>query len=371
MKPHVILIISAVTFMLPACSGKQGNNTAITIPTVDVTYPATDSVTLYRNYPGYLAANLEVELVARVDGYLIASDYKAGDIVRKGQILFRIEDTRYRDAVRQAQAQLETARSSYSYSSSQYEAMKKALESDAVSLMDVIQAESSMLEAQASIKNAEALLQTALTNLGYCTVRAPFTGHISASEVDAGTYLNGEASPVTLARLYDDSTVNAYIAIEDNIYMRMFASTGTRDGIDYTRVPVKFNEQLPHSYTGDLNYLSPEIDKETGTMRVRARINNPYGELRSGMYVTVALPYATVPDAILVRDASVGNGQAGRYMYTVSDSDKIVYTPITAGELVHDTMRIVNSGISPQSRYVTKALLKVRDGMTVKPVLTK
>ncbi len=106
-------------------------------------------------------------------------------------------------------------------------------------------------------------------------------------------------------------------------------------------------------------------------MLLKAELDNSYGELKDGMYANITLPYAIVPDAILVKDASISTDQAGKYVYVVNDSNKVVYTPIKTGELVRDSMRIVTSGLTPQSRYVTQALLKVRDGMEVKPIQQK
>ncbi len=363
----LIFIFFIVSSLLGCSHGEKERFTA-QAQSVDVAYPVIDSVVLYRSYPGFLSAKSEVDIIARVNGYLTSTGYANGRFVHKGQILFTIEDSQYRDAVNQAQAQLETAHSNNVYATNQYEAMKKALASDAVSQMDVIQAESNMNESRASIKSAEAALQTALTNLSYCTVRAPFSGHISAAIVDVGTYLNGEAAPVTLAKLYDDKTVNANFAIEDNSYLKMLSSGNNRKNIDYTRIPIKFNKPLTHSYTGNLDYMSPGIDTGTGTLRLRASIDNPHGELRSGMFVTVEMPYNAIPEAVLVKDASIASDQSGQYLYTVNDSDIVVYTPIETGELFHDTLRIVTKGITTQSRYVTKAMLKVRDGMKVKPV---
>lgn len=89
------------------------------------------------------------------------------------------------------------------------------------------------------------------------------------------------------------------------------------------------------------------------------------------MFVSVALPYAVEPHAVLVRDASIGTDQLGKYLYVVNDSDKVVYTPVTVGELYHDTLRIISKGITPRSRYVTKALLNVRNGEKIKPVTAR
>lgn len=372
MNKFIILMTLSLPIGLAACSGsKSHSDNEKEIASVDVAFPVTDSVVLHKEYPGTLSAHQEVDLVARVNGYLRYSGYAPGSLVKKGTVLFRIEDTQYRDAVNQAKAQLSTAQATNTYATNQYHAMKKALESDAVSQMDVIQAESAMKESAASIQQAKASLQTALTTLGYCTVMAPFTGHISKSVYSDGAYLGGAGSPVKLATIYNDDYVNAYFAIEDAQYLEMINGSDSNDKIDYDHIPVTFSEKLPHTYTGSLNYMSPEIDSSTGTMKLRVRIENPYGELKSGMYAKIQLPYAVAPKAILVKDASIGTDQLGKYLYVVNDSNKVKYTPIEVGELVNDTMRIVTKGITPQSRYVTKALLKVRDGMPVKPVLTK
>lgn len=161
-------------------------------------------------------------------------------------------------------------------------------------------------------------------------------------------------------------------AIEDSQYERMMGA-GVNPEIKelYRAIPLQFEESLPHSYTADLYYTSPSIDKKTGTLTLKVKVDNPYGELRDGMYVTVNLPYDNDSHAMLVRDASIGTDQLGKYLYVVNDSDKVVYTPIEVGGLYRDSMRVVTKGISPESRYITSALLKVRDGMPVKTVMTK
>lgn len=128
---------------------------------------------------------------------------------------------------------------------------------------------------------------------------------------------------------------------------------------------------MQHNYTGNLFYVAPDVDSSTGTLVLKASVDNPYGELKAGMYTTITLPYKKVDDAILVKDASIGTDQAGKYLYVVNDSSRVVYTPIKVGDLVNDSMRLVTSGLTPHSRYVTQALLKVRDGMKVKTVTVK
>lgn len=237
--------------------------------------------------------------------------------------------------------------------------------------MEVNQAKSNLETSAASIKNAQAALQTAQTNLAYCTVRAPIAGTVTASTMSAGSYVAGAASPVVLATLYDNSHVRADFYIEDASFLRMFINDNNRQLIDYDSIPINFNETLPHTYAAKLQYMAPDVNTSTGTLQLRANMENPYGELRDGMFVTVSLPYKVEPKAMLVKDASISTDQLGKFIYVVNDSNKVVYTPIQVGDLVDDTMRVVTSGINPTDRYVTKALLKVRAGMEVKPVETK
>ncbi|MDE5594381.1 MAG: efflux RND transporter periplasmic adaptor subunit [Muribaculaceae bacterium] len=374
MKKTISFIVLAATGLglLTSCHKKTETDGNVPVMTVDVAVPTVDSVVLHKTYPGYLSASQKVQLVARVDGYLTSHPFQGGDFVKKGKVLFTIEDKNYRDAVAKAEAALADAQSSYSYASSQYQAMEEALRSDAVSQMEVLQAKNSMEEAAAAIKSAEAVLRTARTSLGYCTVTAPFDGHISSTNYDNGAFLAGAGSPVVLATIYDDAKMNANFSIEDSRYLELIKNfKDSIDDIDYSKMPVNFSEVLPHSYTGDLSYMAPRIDTSTGTMVLQASIDNPYNELKDGMYATVSLPYAFEPSAILIKDASIGTDQLGKYIYVVNDSNKIVYTPIEVGETVNDTLRIVTRGIKPGEKYVTKALLKVRDGQTVAPRMTK
>lgn len=366
---HTFPLLLIMLVVAGACHKKEQKTEAT--PEIEVAYPTVDSVTLHKTYPGYIRAENSAQIVGRVSGQLLRQLYTDGSYVKKGEPLFTIESTRYRDAVEQAQAALNTARSQYDYYSRQYQAMKKALEADAVSQMDVIQAESSMKQAEASIRNASAALQTARTNLGYCTVTAPISGHVSQAVFNPGNYVNGEASPVTLASIYDDSTMKAVFAIEDSQYETMVGSNGGPGNRIYRKVPLRFSQSLPHTYTADLYYASPAVETSTGTLTLEGKVENVGKELKDGMYVTVDLPYGVNPKAILVNDASIGEDQLGKYVYVVNDSNKVVYTPIEVGELYRDTLRIVNKGLGPRDRYVTKALLTVRTGEIVKPIIKK
>lgn len=371
MKIRFLLQIIIIACILSSCdkTGKYNDASEYTM-SVNVALPTTDSVLLRKSYPASLKAKSTVNLVARVDGYLQSVNYKAGQYVKKGQLLFVIEPKTYQEAVAQAEAQLASATSQNEYARTNYESMKEAAASNAVSKIDYVQAESNLSQSNAAIKSAKASLENAKLNLSYCYIKAPFNGHITKNTVDVGNYLNGGASPQTLATIYDDQTMSVNFTIEDSQYMRMVNDQNNdKDKTAYTTVDLTFNEALPHSYKATIDYLSPMVDLSTGTISLRAKVDNPYGELKSGMYCIVSMPYKELTKAILIKDAAISTDQLGKFIYTVNDSNKVVYTPIEVGDLVNDTLRIVTKGITPNQKYVTQAIQKVRDGMTVNPVL--
>lgn len=370
-----IIIASAIFALLTCTACKKGKTeTAESVPPVDVAYVVSDSVLLSKEYPGSMSATTSVDVMGRVNGTLLTQNYSGGDKVKKGQLLFTIEDTKYRDARDQAQAALATAKSQYEYASKHYEALKKAMESDAVSQIEMLQGKSEMESAEASIKNAQAALETALTNLSYCTVYAPINGLISKGVYSPGSYISGDGAPVKLCKIYDNSLLYAEFYIEDVAYIKTFLQNDANSDhptIDYNHVPITFSEELSKPYTGKLVYIAPDLDVSTGTILLRLLVENPDGEIRDGMYTTVKLPYKLDTKAILVNDAAISTSQSKKFLYVVNDSDKVVYTPIEVGEMANDTMRIVTSGLKGNERYVTKALLKVRPGMSVKPIIEK
>lgn len=126
-------------------------------------------------------------------------------------MLFQIEPTVYQDNVRQAEAALNTARANLEYAQSNYARMQEAAKTDAVSQIQVLQSKSDVATSLAAVSNAEAALNTARTNLSYCTVRAPFNGTISRNLADAGSYINGSVQPVTLATVYKDDHLYSYL----------------------------------------------------------------------------------------------------------------------------------------------------------------
>lgn len=371
MNAFIQYSLTAVSVLLLAACKEKTRPVEQQVPAISVSTPEIRDITLTKEYPGYLSSELKVDLVARVSGYLQATYLVPGSKVKKGQLLYVIEPDLYRDNVLQAEAAVKTAKAQLQYARSNYARMKEAAKSGAVSQIQVLQAQSTVAETEASVKNAEAELNTAQKNLSYCYIRAPFDGSVTKGTYDVGNYINGAAQPVTLATLYKDDLMYANFNIEDNQLMKMWMQNA-RINNDKIKVPkevvIRLGKDGRQTYNGRLDYLSPNVDLSTGTLSVRANLDNPEGTLRSGLYITITLPYAEEKQAVLVRDASIGTDQLGKFLYIVNDSNIVKYQHIVTGQLINDTLRQVIQGIRPGERYVTTALMKVREGMSIKPI---
>lgn len=365
MKYTPIIFFSLL--LLTASCKKKEQTADGQVPPIEVAVPAEDSIVLHQTYPGLVQANGKVQVVSRVNGKLLQQCFQDGDHVRAGQVLYRIESTQYANAVREAEAALATARSQAAYYRTQHAAMQRALQADAVAKINVIQAESNLRQAEAAIKNAQATLSDARTNLSYCTVTAPISGTVAASDVNTGSILTVGTQ---LCNIVDNTQLKVVFNIDEAQYQHLLTSGQGTSGPLFSDVPLSFSG-LEGNYTADLYYTSPSVNTSTGQMMLEGNISDPSGRIRDGMYVTVDLPTGVNPHALLVKDASIGTQQTVKYLYVVTDSNTVAFAPVQPGPLYQDSLRVVNSGLRPGQRYVTKALLQVRPGMKIKPVMTR
>ncbi len=362
-----VIFTIAITSLLCGCNEKKAKVVAESLP-IEVAHPVVQEVTLTREYPGYLDADATVAIVGRVNGTLEGSYYTAGQRVKKGDILFIIEPTLYKDAVRQAEAALQTAKANLEYAENNYERMKIAIKRNAVSQIELLQSQTDVETGKAAVSNAEAQLNTAKTNLGYCYIKAPHNGLMTLSTMSNGSYIAGAVSPVTLATLYKDDIMYAYFDITDNEWLQR-RKRGNVEQDEYITFSLGSDNYFRRK--AKMDYLSPNVELSTGTLTVRAELKNDDGLLKAGSYISVVLPYKKLPEGILINDASIGTDQLGKFVYVVNNSNIIEYRHIETGDVVDDSMRLVTSGLSKDERYVTKGLMKVRNGMKITPIMEK
>ncbi len=374
MKQRTIFMLLLVSIALLAGCGKRKKSVPMSterLP-IEVALPIVKDVVLTRQYPGYLSADAAVDVVCRVNGQLIQSNVSAGQRVRQGDVLYLIDPTPYRDAVLQAEATLKTAEAELSYAKSSYQRMLEVIKSEAVSEIQLLQAEANVEKAEAAVHSAKANLNTARTNLSYCHIKAPIDGQITKGNYSVGAYIPGGGSPMTMATIFKDDIMYANFNVADNQWLRqLLVEELTKHSPDSTYfVTIGLGEGGGLEWKAQLDYLSPNVSITTGTLDVRAVILNPSPLMKAGSYVTITLPVGEMHKAILIPDSSIGTDQLGKYIYVVTDSGTVHYRPIITGELIDDTLRIVKSGLQPTEHFVTHALMKVHEGMDITPIMS-
>lgn len=363
------IILAVALSAIVACHRKSEVSMGTSALPVEVANPVVKEITLTREYPGYLAADATIPIMGRVNGTIIKRSFTEGERVKKGDLLFIIEPVLYQNAVEQATAAVKTAVAELEYAKSNYERMQAAINSDAVSQIELLQAKSRVESCEASLENARAAHKSAKTKLDYCYIKAPADGLIGLAEYPVGAYISGEMSPAELCKLYKDDIMYAFFDITDNQWLKKVQKGA--DSMDQSNISFTVGGGKTFRWNAKIDFLAPSVNLSTGTLQVRAELNNSSGTLKPGSYISVTMPYEEIKDAVLVHDYSIGIDQLGKYLYIVNDSNRIEYRRIDAGALIDDTMRIVEAGVKPGERYVTKALLKVRNGMPVAPVMNE
>ncbi len=361
------MVFAVALLAITAChKEKKVAEDVMSLP-VEVAKPIEREIKLTREYPGYLDADATISIVGRVNGTIIKRNFIEGGRVKKGDLLFVIEPTLYENSMTQAQAALQTAKAELDYAKSNYERMKLAMNSNAVSEIELLQAKSRVESGEASVDNARAALSSAKTKLGYCYVKAPEDGVVGLRNYSVGAYISGEMNPVELCKLYKDDIMYAYFDISDVQWLKKIERG--ENSVDQSSITFTMGDGKLFTWDAKIDYLAPDVNLSTGTLRVRAELANVNGFLKPGSYINVVLPYDKITDALLINDASIGTDQLGKYIYVVTPANKVEYRRIEVGEIVDDTLRLVTNGISPGEMYVTKALLKVRNGMPVTPIM--
>ena len=296
---------------------------------------------------------------------------KPGQTVKEGDVLFVIEPKNYEDKLKEAEASLETAKANLKLAETTLERMQEAAKSQAVSELDVIQAQTQVDLCKAAVKKAESNKSLAATNLDYCYVKAPCSGRISVNKVDVGNYVTPKTM---LATLYKDDKMFVNFSIEaSKLIWAQGQAKGSNiklsknDTFEDVTISLVDSKGNVYAYTAKLDYLSPSSDISTGTVDMRAVVNNSSKALNNGVLVNVSVPFKNVEKAVLIPESSIGTDQSGRYIYVVKN-DTVRYRSVQVGQLEADNKREIIKGLEADEWYITQALTKVRNGQAIKPI---
>ena len=320
-------------------------------PVVTVATPITRSIDQWDDYVGRFEATKTVEVRPRVSGEVTAVHFKDGAVVHKGDLLFTIDPRPFAAALAEARASVASAQSDLSLARANLARAMKLIDVDAVSQSDVDQLRAKQQAAQAALAGAEAQVRARALDLGFTQVRAPISGRISDRKVDAGNLVaGGDGSAATLL-----TTINAL----DPIYFSFDASEAEflktkRDqqaGHAPSPVEIKLQDESSYRWHGKLDFTDNGLNPNSGTIRVRAVIDNPGLFLTPGMFGNARLSSGGSVQAMLVPDAAITTDQARKLVTVVGKDGTAQAKPVQLGPVV-DGLRVIRSGLTPQDRVI-------------------
>jgi multidrug efflux system membrane fusion protein len=366
---HCCGLVLAALLSLAGCK-KQNAFVAPPPPQVGVAHAVQQEVTPYLELTGNAQAVNQVDLVARIQGFLQEIDYQDGAPAKQGDTLFVIEPAPYQAKLQQAQASLASAQAQAAQAAAEYKRQASLGRTDFSSQSQVDVARATADTNQANVDNAQANLTQAAITLGYTRVTAPFDGRVSAHEVSIGG-LVGYSGPTVLATIVQLDPIRVIGSISEQDVLRIKASMPQRalGPADIAKVPIEVGrmDETDYPHHGTLDYVAPSIDPSSGTLTLRGILTNGDHALLPGMFVRMRIPIAPEKRfALLVPDIALGSDQGGRYLLVVDKDDVVQERPVKTGSAVGD-LRVITSGLTPDDRVVVSGLQKASPGAKVVP----
>ena len=360
-------------FLLPVLlAGCGESNTYVPPPPPKVTVapPVKKTITRHLQATGNTAAVNTANLVARVPGFLETIDYRDGDFVKKGTVLFTIERETYELKYKQAQAAEQSARATQIQTQAEYERQADLVPRGAASKSALDNALANRDSAQANYLQAQINTKLAAINFDYSSVTAPFDGIVTARTVSVGEYVGATSTPTVLATIVQLDPIYVNFSVDEQQVIRIRAGMRER-GItpeDLRKIPVNVGLQSEEGYphVGTLDYAAPNIDPSTGTLAVRAILQNGQRALLPGYFVRVQVPMGEQADALLVPNTALGADQSGRYLLVVGKDNIVEQRKVETGQL-DGTLRVIEKGLSPTDQVIVSGLLRAIPGQKVDP----
>ncbi|MGN6213349.1 efflux RND transporter periplasmic adaptor subunit [Parafilimonas sp.] len=361
----------ACLFFLASCGNKAGQRQAADMP--PPAYPVfkviAQTSTIKTDYPATLQGEQNIEIRPKIDGYIEKIYVDEGAVVKKGQLLFRINAPQYQQDVNNAAAAISSAEADVSAAELQVKKVKPLVEQDIVSKYELESAEYTLQARKATLAQARANLANAKINLGYADVTSPVNGVVGTIPYRLGSLV----SSTTTMPLTTVSSINNVFA---------YFSMNEKQLLDFSR-EYKGNtleaklKQLPavtliladgseYPEKGRVETVAGLLNTETGSASFRAVFPNPVHLLRSGASAVIEIP-VTINDAIIVPQRSTYELQGKRFVYLVNDSNKVISTEIEVMSVAAGQYFVVTGGLKPGNTVVYESTSSLQDSTVIKP----
>jgi RND family efflux transporter MFP subunit len=351
--------------LLNGCGRADSSSAPSTPPAPPVTVASAVSgkVKDWDEFTGRFEAIQHVELRPRVSGYVERVAFLEGSEVHKGDLLFAIDPRPYQATLEQAQAELTLARARSELAASQSARAQRLLAAHAISQEEHDQRVSEESQGTASIAAAQAAVDTARLNLEFTRVTAPIDGRVSRAIVTAGNYVT--AGETTLTSVVSLDPIYVSFDGDEQRYLH-FQQKAIGAGHDPTEVQVALEGESGFPHNGRVNFVDNAVDSATGTIHLRALLDNSDRRLVPGLMARVRLPGSADYAAVLVPDAAVATDQDRRYVLVVGADGVVEYRPVELGA-ISDGLRVVRNGLKVGEHVIVSGLARARPGSKVTP----
>lgn len=336
---------------------------------VSVMTVAPQTIPYTQSFVAQTESSQQVDIVARVSGFLDKIAYQEGELVKAGQVLFQLDPKPFQAQLQSARGGLQSQQARLTTASANLARIKPLAEQNALSQSDLDKAQGEFDAAKAAVFSAQATVTEAELNLGYATIRSPVTGLASRSQQRQGAYINsmGASAQLTYVAAVDPIWVNFSMSQNQIGTYRELIRAGqlvTPPNNDYT-VEVALGDGRVFPQTGTINFADPSFSLDTGSFLVRAVIPNPKRDLRPGMFVTANVKGAMRPNAVVVPQLAVQEGSKGHVVYVVNQSGVAEVRPVLVGEYYGEKDIVITGGLNAGDRVVVEGMLKVVPGQPV------
>ncbi|EDQ02216.1 efflux RND transporter periplasmic adaptor subunit [Shewanella benthica] len=355
--------------------GCEKEEPKITPKLVVVEQVTTATVPLYGNYVGITQASLDVEVRARVDGFVEDKSFIEGSAVKKGTVLYRIDNRPYLAVVNRLKANVESQQSMLDKARRDVDRLKPLYEQDAASQLDFDNALSVLSQSRSSLAASKAELEEAELELSYTEIRSPISGLVSRSEVDIGALVGSSGqSLLTRVKRVDPIYVIFNMSALDylNARRRMTSYSEQQEAEAEGKavegfVTITLPDNSEYRYLGDVRFTDPSVNPETGTFQVRAELPNPDKELLPGQYTNVRIKLSEMSNAIVIPQKATQVEQGGVYVMVVLPDHKVERRFIV---IEHQGKMgvVVKSGLRAGELVIVEGMHRVRHGQLAEPL---
>ena len=374
MKSKVLSIIGlsaavATATLATSCSKDDKANTAAQAPEIAVMTLSPENSELANYYPATIKGKTDIDIRPQVTGFITKVHVDEGQHVKRGQVLFTLDQVQFQAAVDQAEAAVNSARTAVSTAAITEQNKKALLDKNIISEYEWQLAANSLAQAKAQLAQAQAGLTTAKKNLAYTVVTAPSDGVVGTIPNREGS-LASPSSAQPLTTVSDNSDIYAYFSLTEKDLLNL--TEGGNSSVDAAlkqmpKVKLQLADGTVYPFEGTVATVSGVINNSTGAATVRALFDNPSGMLRSGNTGTIIVPRSS-ENVLVIPQKATFEIQDRKFVYVVNDSNKTVTTPIEVLGVNDGKNYVVTAGLNPGQRIAIEGVgTMVREGSFITP----